>query len=207
MDDVEFVRTCIDTLKPWRHALPAETLHNLSSDNVTPRLARILSETRIRSDARKQDWSGVTLTFEMHGLEIISDIEFLSLLEGELLPIWASKIQECLLKDIGALTEAADMLVGGVVMVDEAAAVAVAEIVAAVRGEADIRRAKPGHLAAPDLILAGVGGDLLGRLVPHQLAGQRHLGEPKLGVVRGQIEKLLAALLATVCLPAAGCVV
>jgi tuftelin-interacting protein 11 len=95
-DDADFLRACIETLKPWKRAFPAEAFHNLVSQTITPRLARYLSKLRIRRDPKNQDWSGLQLTFEMHALGLLSNVEYVSVLEGELVTNWACSMQEWL---------------------------------------------------------------------------------------------------------------
>lgn len=95
-DDLDFLRASLDVLKPWQRAFQGETIHNLTSHNVSPRLARYLAKTKIRSDTNKQDWSGLDIIFEMHGKGLLSDVEYISILEGELLTNWAAKMQDWL---------------------------------------------------------------------------------------------------------------
>jgi tuftelin-interacting protein 11 len=97
-DDKAFLRGCIDVLKPWQLAFQQDALQRLTSEAITPRLARYISKEQIRSDARSQDWSGLRILVEMHGRGLLSDMEYISIAEGELVMKWASRVHEWLLE-------------------------------------------------------------------------------------------------------------
>ena len=106
-DDSMFLRVCIDTLIPWSRALQQESIYNLTSSNVTPRLSRFLSKGSIRRDGKKQDWSGFETLVQIHVEGLISDIEYLGLLESDICCNWAERIH-ALLCDGWDTTEAAE---------------------------------------------------------------------------------------------------
>ena len=97
-NDSDFLRACIDTLKPWQRVYDSNTMQRLVSDYVTPYLARCLSKQKIRRDSSEQDWGSLRTAFELHGRGFLSDTEFISLLEGELLTNWAITIHGLLLR-------------------------------------------------------------------------------------------------------------
>jgi tuftelin-interacting protein 11 len=97
--DDDFVRASLTTLKPWQRVFDRKVFHRLVSQQVTPSLARCLSKQRIRRDPTEQNWTGLRLAFEMHGRGLLSDQEFLSVIEGELLTNWAAKVHDMLLQD------------------------------------------------------------------------------------------------------------
>jgi hypothetical protein len=106
--DLDFLRASLDVLKPWQRAFQGGTIHTLTSLHVSPRLARYLAKTKICSDTNKQDWSGLDIIFEMHGKGLLSDVEYISILEGELLTNWAAKMQDWLFENSEAVEAAAN---------------------------------------------------------------------------------------------------
>ncbi len=94
VDDIEFVRAAMEILKPWTRVYDVKGLQRMCSEYITPYLARALAKQKVHRDASKQVWTSVRLTFEMHACGILSTIEFLSLMEAELLCHWASKVNE-----------------------------------------------------------------------------------------------------------------
>ena len=107
-DDLEFVIAATDTLKPWARVFDRKILQNLVSEYVTPYMARALAKVKVHRKAREQNWTIVHRTIDLHSLGLLSDIEFCSVLEAELLPRWASKMNDMLLdKSINAEEAAA----------------------------------------------------------------------------------------------------
>lgn len=96
--DDEFLEKCRQTLQPWKGILKKDSLQNMVSSSVTPRLARYLSQCPIvvacddADENQKQDWNALTAVLEWHSLGLLSDLEFLSLTEAELLPHWAESV-------------------------------------------------------------------------------------------------------------------
>ena len=93
-DDFDFLRSCIKVLKPWERAFRGETIHKLVSANITPRLARFIGALRIRSDVQKQDWSGIELICDLLGDGLLSSVEFLSIVESEVMTNVAITVHE-----------------------------------------------------------------------------------------------------------------
>ena len=87
--DHEYFRACIDALSPWRALFKPETIQKLLSSSLTPRLARSLykSVKKLSSCAfsENNEWTPLETVFELQRLKLLSDQEFLSLVEGELL--------------------------------------------------------------------------------------------------------------------------
>jgi tuftelin-interacting protein 11 len=97
--DERFLNCSIRSLRPWCGILKTETIQNMVSLSVMPRLARYLAKcpvviSEITSAARDQWIHDVDFPFQMHKLGLLSNMEFLSLLEGELLPHWACSIHQ-----------------------------------------------------------------------------------------------------------------
>jgi hypothetical protein len=95
--DERFLNCSIRSLRPWRGILKSETIQSMVSLSVMPRLARYLAKCPVviseSSSATRDQWMhDVDFPFQMHHLGLLSDMEFLSLLEGELLPHWACSV-------------------------------------------------------------------------------------------------------------------
>jgi len=93
-DDESFLDSCIQTLGPWKGVLKKESLQGMVASSVTPRLARSLAKCSIASGDAQQKWNSVAAVFQLHGLGLLSDLEFVSVLEGELLPHWAESMHQ-----------------------------------------------------------------------------------------------------------------
>eukprot|EP00980_Cylindrotheca_fusiformis_P001508 scaffold346_cov116-Cylindrotheca_fusiformis.AAC.22 len=96
-DDMEFLRSAVAILKPWKLVFDSQSVQQLVSTNVTPRLARCLAKQRIDENALQQEWGPLTVVCDMHGDRLISDLEFLSIIEGEVLAKWARVVQNALI--------------------------------------------------------------------------------------------------------------
>ena len=96
-NDLEFLRSVLDLLRPWGRVFEANSIQRLVSEFVTPYLARCLAKQKIRGDVHEQDWFGFQTALEMHARGFLSDIEFISIVEGELLSNWAIAIHGLLL--------------------------------------------------------------------------------------------------------------
>jgi hypothetical protein len=124
--DNEFVSASIDVIKPWQRLYENKTLHRLLSDDtsVILRLARLLrnqpivvmdddghdedddNKNNCKKDgdggdnntiAKDRNWDGVRLLMRMHGYSLISDRDFLSIMEAEVLTRWAYQIHTALI--------------------------------------------------------------------------------------------------------------
>ena len=107
--DIGFVQSCFEVLKPWARVFDSKQLQSMVSEYVTPYLARALAKQNIQQNATAQDWKSVLMSFDLHGTGLLSDIEFLSLFEAELLPRWASKLGDMLISQRMSAMEAAAM--------------------------------------------------------------------------------------------------
>jgi hypothetical protein len=105
--DIEFVKACTEILKPWARVYDSKQLQRLVSEYTTAYLARALAKQKIKEKATEQDWTLVRLTFDLHGAGLLSDIEFLSLFEAELLPRWVDKLVDMIVLQRMNATEAA----------------------------------------------------------------------------------------------------
>ncbi|KAG7349995.1 GC-rich sequence DNA-binding factor-like protein [Nitzschia inconspicua] len=103
-DDKEFVTTCLAVLKPWQGVFDNKSLQRMMEENhVTSRLSRYLSkDVTVASTASDQDWSGLQLVFTLHAKALLSDIEFLSMMEADVLTRWARRAFRLLETSTGA---------------------------------------------------------------------------------------------------------
>lgn len=95
-DDKTFCTTCLQLMKPWASVVKREILQELSSKYVTPRLARCLSRVAISRTPKTQHWNAVNLLFQWNDCNLLSKLEFLSLIEGNLLSNWVVTLYEWL---------------------------------------------------------------------------------------------------------------
>jgi len=106
-NDLEFVQACNATMKPWAKIFDSKQLQRMISEYTTPYLARLLAKHRIERNSAAQDWTSIILTFDLHSVGLLSDVEFLSLFEGELLPRWVTKVGDMLVLQGMSPSEAA----------------------------------------------------------------------------------------------------
>jgi hypothetical protein len=93
-DDVIFVQDAIELLSPWRGIFKEKTVFEIVSSSITPRLARSLAALHISEDATGQDWRLLHSALNMNDLGLLSNIDLLSVVEGEVLPRWTRKIHD-----------------------------------------------------------------------------------------------------------------
>jgi hypothetical protein len=98
-DDADFLRASIATLKPWRTLIPRESLRGLTSTYITPRLVKVFSRRAIAVDPGQQEWFTIERLMDLYGNDFMSQVEFTSLLEGEILGVWAQKLHRHLLSN------------------------------------------------------------------------------------------------------------
>lgn len=87
-----FVRSCIRILSPWRNLYTDSVIFGLTSESITPRLARSLARIEISFPASGQNWEQIHELFELFGQNLMSADDFLSLFDGEIMPTWASTL-------------------------------------------------------------------------------------------------------------------
>jgi hypothetical protein len=91
-NDRAYVASVLDLLRPWHTILDQKSLQKMLTENRAffPRLERLLVASFAAKDSN--DWKSLRMLFELHGNHLISDVEFLSLLEGPFLVTWAGGI-------------------------------------------------------------------------------------------------------------------
>jgi tuftelin-interacting protein 11 len=98
-DDADFLGASIATLRPWRTLIPRESVHGLTSTYITPRLVNIFSRRAIAVDPGQQEWFTIERLMDLYDNGLMSQVEFISLLEGEILGVWAQKLHRHLLSN------------------------------------------------------------------------------------------------------------
>jgi G-patch domain len=117
-DACELFTETLRILRPWRRALKQITLQDMVLHYLTPLLARQLSKMP-RRQRHQQDhqvttapgWRLVDILVQFHSLSLVSDMDYLSLIEGELLPAWCRYMYTFLdesSKDSASLKQAAE---------------------------------------------------------------------------------------------------
>lgn len=81
-------------LKPWIKILSHSTIQGIMTECVSPLLGRALSQENISDCADEQSWDVFDVIFSYFNDGILSTIEFLSLVEGEVLLPMACKLFE-----------------------------------------------------------------------------------------------------------------
>jgi len=95
-NDVEFIRLCLATLSPWKNLFDNATIFHLTSDSVSPRFARSLARVKICIEPAEQDWEHLHVLFAYFEGGVMSGNDFISLIEGEVLPAWAHALYRAL---------------------------------------------------------------------------------------------------------------
>ena len=105
--DEDFLRASIETLRPWQRVFDKNALQRLTSEYIAPNLARCLSKLKIRRDAVQQVWDGLNIALELHARGFLPDLEFMSVIEGELLTNWAINVHGLLVNgtSVSAIAE------------------------------------------------------------------------------------------------------
>ena len=95
-NDVEFIGSCMSTLSPWTNLFEERIIFELTSNSICPRFARSLARVKIESNSTEQDWEHLHVLFEYYEKGLMSDNDFVSLVEGEVLPAWVHKLYSTL---------------------------------------------------------------------------------------------------------------
>jgi hypothetical protein len=88
-NDIDFFRACLAALSPWKKLFDKITIFQLTSLSVTPRFARSLARIKICIDPTEQDWVHLYNLFVYFEGGVMSVDDFISLIQGEVLPAWA----------------------------------------------------------------------------------------------------------------------
>ena len=95
-NDVEFIRLCLATLSPWKKLFDNATIFHITSDSVSPRFARSLARVKICIEPAEQDWEHLHVLVVYFEGGVMSGNDFISLIEGEVLPAWAHALYHAL---------------------------------------------------------------------------------------------------------------
>ena len=88
-DDVQFIGSCVAVLQFWTDLYDAKVLQDLTSNLITPRFARSLAKVNVSITAHDQHWEIIDMLVQLFESGLMASDEFLSLIEGEVLPAWA----------------------------------------------------------------------------------------------------------------------
>lgn len=88
----DFLQSSMATLRPWRTILKKETVFDLTSKYITPRVVKSLSRLSIELNPNQQDWFVINTLIDLYNTGLMSHLEFISLIEGELLATWAEEL-------------------------------------------------------------------------------------------------------------------
>lgn len=91
-----FFTSSAHILRPWRPILNSQVIQSISSGSLSPCLGRYLSRIPLATSVKDQDWKGIEILRRMHGDGLLSDRDFVSLFEGELLSSWAEYLHSWL---------------------------------------------------------------------------------------------------------------
>ncbi|KAI2497077.1 hypothetical protein MHU86_17447 [Fragilaria crotonensis] len=88
----DFLRASIACVGPWKTMLKKEIIFDLTSKYITPRLIKGLSRLSIHENPDQQDWTVIAILGDMCGMGLIPELEFISLVEGEVLATWVENL-------------------------------------------------------------------------------------------------------------------
>ena len=96
-DHAAFVRSSIQALRPWKRLLGDSIAFQLMSAAVVPRLARALAQIRVEVQRHAtQNWELLEALFACSEEGLVAGDDFLALIEGEVLPAWATALHSAL---------------------------------------------------------------------------------------------------------------
>ncbi len=94
-DDQYFNESC-KMLEPWTKVFNKQSIENITSECITPRLGRYLSKITFSRKVSEQRWDQLDTLFHMYNLGLMSPSELLSLVEGEVAIPLASTLHKWL---------------------------------------------------------------------------------------------------------------
>ena len=95
-NDIDFFRACLAALSPWKKLFDKMTIFQLTSLSVSPRFARSLARIKICIDPIEQDWEHLYNLFVYFEGGVMSVDDYISLVQGEVLPAWAHALYNAL---------------------------------------------------------------------------------------------------------------
>lgn len=105
--DQHFFESITKILKPWMNILSKSSLQQITSECITPQLGRALLQMNLSDHVSEQSWGAIDVIFSLHGDGILSNMEFLSLIEGEIMLPMASKLYQMIVNKNTNAREAA----------------------------------------------------------------------------------------------------
>jgi len=115
-DDRDYVIAVADLLRPWQVILGAKSLPQMISkdSSVVARLAQLLSSWNSTASSSTNgklsppNWDDLRLLFELHSRRMISDVDFLSTIEGPILTHWARSVHVLLCDGLSSIESCAE---------------------------------------------------------------------------------------------------
>jgi len=89
-EDRVFLHQAIRVIRPWRGVLKARYMEEMVSSYIMPKLARAISKKRLGLSDTREDWTLVDILLELYEDRLLSDSDFLSVVEGEVLSQWCN---------------------------------------------------------------------------------------------------------------------
>jgi tuftelin-interacting protein 11 len=93
LDEMDFLRSSITTLRPWQALLEKDFVYDLTTKFILPRIIKLLSKANVDIYSEQQDWGVFSTLTKLYELGLMSNIQFLSLFEGEVLRKWIDSLQ------------------------------------------------------------------------------------------------------------------
>ena len=100
--EVEYLDTAMQIIRPWRGVLKTKYIDELVSAYITPPLARSLGKADSFADTHSSE-ELIKLVFLLHEEDLLSDTEFLSIIEGDFLNPWCATLYDYM-QDANAAT-------------------------------------------------------------------------------------------------------
>jgi len=91
-DDKVYLREAISMVRPWRGVLKVKYMEEMVSAYITPKLARSMSKQQLVLESKREDWTLVNILFQLHKDGLLTSVELLSVVEGEILSHWCTTV-------------------------------------------------------------------------------------------------------------------
>jgi hypothetical protein len=92
VEDSYFFPASFETLRPWKVLLRKAAVQDLTGKYITPRLLTTIAGLEIRPDPVEQDWLVIDILKRLYNGELMSALDFVSIIEGEVLARWAHEL-------------------------------------------------------------------------------------------------------------------
>ncbi len=100
-DYQSFFEGCLLLYKPWMSIINLTTSAASTNDGrksmssiISPRVGKYLSRIKVQIPVQNQDWTFLDVLVQLYQYEILTDLEYLCFIEGEVLPNWYQTLYE-----------------------------------------------------------------------------------------------------------------